>query len=602
MEEPLLSPLRRETSHNSTVEQRDSEKHSERSLTQRLLQHRPLQIVCGILHVSLVCIHVALILIANHKLEQRIMFDVRRSVAASTSLTVILQAFGTAYTVGMVFTMQQLAISHKLSGSTTLTETHDVNTAWLGLGSALLTLRRQLTRPAALYSTLIAVIYLSGIATLHITTPALFSIQTTSLQTPTDVKTFGMANYTAVNKQDCEYTQGMGPSWYGPLTALSPITSVSQHANFSGLVNGTLYDILDDNMGQGQISVNATYFNVTCGTLSDDTFLTSFDSKTGYSVFDAINYNFTVSGRPLLPGDLTILPILLSRPVFVILTTASFMDSQKNVSGTYPVNYATAPWLPVTSVQRLACTFQPVRTKVTVDVKTKLLQGRAPVQTYSVFRTTAADGPSSQSECDPVSGLQTLASLAMKQSVPASPTWTDPYNMDCGTFCKENEYSVSVQEQYLMENLGFPAPFSSTGSNATFLLHDLENAMSNMFATLFWSDVNMGAAGSSTDRREQRLSTVKISQPKVRVVASMTPLQIGLAASLVLLTTAAPFFLSPLRTPSKVDTLGILQVLWLLREDAVANVVDPTTENLRAAGMVGYDFREDRLASSRSSS
>lgn len=60
----------------------------------------------------------------------------------------------------------------------TLTAIHDVMNAWSGLGAALITLWRQQRVAASVVATLEVTIYLACISILHITTLALFSMET----------------------------------------------------------------------------------------------------------------------------------------------------------------------------------------------------------------------------------------------------------------------------------------------------------------------------------------------------------------------------------------------------------------------------------------
>jgi hypothetical protein len=96
----------------------------------------------------------------------------------------------------MVFSTQQIALRRQLSGFQTLTSTHDNDIAWSGLGSALLSLLKQFKLPASLWGVSFATLYLIGIALLHISTPALLSLETFDYYTTSNVSTNGMGNYT----------------------------------------------------------------------------------------------------------------------------------------------------------------------------------------------------------------------------------------------------------------------------------------------------------------------------------------------------------------------------------------------------------------------
>jgi len=95
----------------------------------------------------------------------------------------------------MLLTTQQLVVRRDLDTERTLTSTHDSNDAWSGLGSSLLTLWRQFEAPVHVGGTFVAVLYLSGVAALHITTPALFVIEAFNITETEMVGTTGAIDW-----------------------------------------------------------------------------------------------------------------------------------------------------------------------------------------------------------------------------------------------------------------------------------------------------------------------------------------------------------------------------------------------------------------------
>jgi len=95
----------------------------------------------------------------------------------------------------MLLTTQQLVVRRDLGTRRTLTSTNDSDVAWSGLGSSLLTLWRQFELPAHVGETLIAVVYLSGIAALHITTPSLFVVEAFNQSIATTVEATGSIDW-----------------------------------------------------------------------------------------------------------------------------------------------------------------------------------------------------------------------------------------------------------------------------------------------------------------------------------------------------------------------------------------------------------------------
>jgi len=96
----------------------------------------------------------------------------------------------------MLFCAQQLAMRSSLMRQITVTGLHDVAQAWSGLGSAIGNLYRQIKHPAALSAPVIAFLYLACIAGLHITTPALFSVEVIQSNHTVPVATQGLINWT----------------------------------------------------------------------------------------------------------------------------------------------------------------------------------------------------------------------------------------------------------------------------------------------------------------------------------------------------------------------------------------------------------------------
>jgi hypothetical protein len=95
----------------------------------------------------------------------------------------------------MVFVTQQLVIRHNLRSSSTLTYLHDSNTAWQGLVAALLTLWRQKAVRSRTGLIILATVYLGGIAALHITIPALASIEVFNITTQVKIVARGRPYY-----------------------------------------------------------------------------------------------------------------------------------------------------------------------------------------------------------------------------------------------------------------------------------------------------------------------------------------------------------------------------------------------------------------------
>ena len=120
-----------------------------------------------------------------------------------------------------------------------------------------------------------------------------------------------------------------------------------------GLANGTIYDVVDNNSATGTIMVNATYFNVSCGTIPIPDNITwdgstLLQAENGSLPLRALgNCSYMISGTCdwwLIAGDdLTVSSDnFVLDPAFLLLavTSSQFVDSAGNAPGIqYISNY-----------------------------------------------------------------------------------------------------------------------------------------------------------------------------------------------------------------------------------------------------------------------
>ena len=122
-------------------------------------------------------------------------------ISDKPGLTTSLQTWTTL----MLLITQQLIILRDLGTRRTLTSTHDSDMAWSGLGRSLLTLWRQIEIPAHVGGTLTAVVYLTAIAVLHISTPSLFIFEAFNQTISIPVNTTGGTDWANPDTQTFEY-------------------------------------------------------------------------------------------------------------------------------------------------------------------------------------------------------------------------------------------------------------------------------------------------------------------------------------------------------------------------------------------------------------
>ncbi|KAJ7897553.1 hypothetical protein B0H14DRAFT_2494623 [Mycena olivaceomarginata] len=219
-----------------------------------------MRLLCFALHTGLMLLHVLLLVIWTTRLEHRMIFPLELQTYISEVTKVTMTGFATIYLALVVFVTQKLAYQYNLEKYQTLTATHDNLLSWSGIGSALNSLYLQISLPASVTGTLSVFAYLMLVTVIHITTPALVSVQTFSLSTSSVVPTAGIPQWNQSNHEHIlafmEQTVDFLP-WIHNLN------------DTLGLFNGSLYEVLqDDSLGSGSAEVSAIGLNVTCGYLA----------------------------------------------------------------------------------------------------------------------------------------------------------------------------------------------------------------------------------------------------------------------------------------------------------------------------------------------
>lgn len=168
---------------------------------------------------------------------------------------------------------------------------HDEFNSWIGLGSALMTLYGQSRIRSTIGSISLITSYLVNAAILHVTIPAMFSLQVGTQLQPAEVTS--LAAYPRVDHMfryafplprrplfddsfpfstmaDRTNIEGhLLTTLLSDASSLLPYVALSEAHQTVGLDGATMYDQLLVNDGNGTVSLEATTFNVTCGTLND---------------------------------------------------------------------------------------------------------------------------------------------------------------------------------------------------------------------------------------------------------------------------------------------------------------------------------------------
>ncbi|KAJ6503856.1 hypothetical protein C8R45DRAFT_973929 [Mycena sanguinolenta] len=553
---------------------------------------KTLSLLSAALHLILVVIHLALVAVWHMRVEHGFVFSLEHQTTISFSITAVTTALGTIYYAGLVFLIQKLSMRKSLHESQTLTTTHDNAAAWAGIGSALSRVWYQKAVPASLSGVFSAFFYLGNILALHITTPALFSLQTFNSSRSISVTTqgFPVLDLTAYNMSDAlsrtiawEDIQSYAISslYFLPYTARTN-TSV-------GLHGGSLYDV--PNVNVGNVTVGAIGFNVTCGYLIPTTITAGVESipftpewnmnfygEQQYYPIPMLDGAGSGSGTYPLNGNFT------TSGLDMILYWGSekgsrVLDSSGNDGARLLLN--PEPYY----AQLLRCSLSTINQTAVIDAQSQeVLELEPPLlKTHSVW------SPASPSLLGPQDYLDPLA----KPGISLVDLWQAFY-IACPA---PATYGGPITDPVLNQNLN-NAGGRFAASNIT--LHDLENSLSIVVASMFWTltyipPLNEDPTLVPSPVRLQAGQAVTI-QPstEARLDLNIIAIAAGLGASVGLALLSLQF--SRFRTnrtqvDAPIDGTGFLQAIWLYRnhpelEILVDQVEHPTEDNLRVAGMV----------------
>ncbi|KAJ7479499.1 hypothetical protein FB451DRAFT_1239109 [Mycena latifolia] len=570
---------------------------------------RTLRLASLILHVFLVAIHVVLIGIWATKLEHGLVFSLEHQQIVSFLITAITTTFGTIYSALLVFVTQTLAMRRSLHTEQPLTVTHDSVVAWSGIGSALFQIWNQKAMHTSVIGVLSVFLYLGSILALHITTPALFALETFSLSRSVLVDTEGLPAY-----DPSGYLSGLNLSEQLPAAffdkvflyttgSLYYLPYVNGSASL-GLHEGTLYNVPKPNAGIGSVEVGATGFNITCEYLDDlnitriggveetDWILTSTNAAGPLG-------SLTAGIQSSQPGIISMVTMPASR-VLVLYSTIPIVDSGNARGGavdiTPPMNSS------VSSVQVVVCSQSLVAQTAQVDPQSKIATSVEP----RITKNTSTWSPFNELVANTTDNLFIDNWVTWYTSMPPSDFPIDTV---------ETPEYVSVAALYLIQRLNLH-PVNANDTPSSVMLHDLENALSELVASMFWilghvppaHTTTFGALGSESQTGRYNISvgqaesplfllqgnaTVLEESPYTRLDLSIIAIVTGLVASIALALLSLRLYGGGVDLKQDVPILGtgILHAIWLYRnhpelEALLPQVEHPTDDNLREAGMV----------------
>ncbi|KAJ7112169.1 hypothetical protein C8R44DRAFT_798196 [Mycena epipterygia] len=547
-----------------------------------------------ILHLIIVAIHLALVGIWANELEHQATFSLDQQSMISFAITATTTTFGVMYSALLVFVTQKLSIRRSIKMDQTLTVTHDSAAAWVGIGSSISCLWNQRTLPATTVGVLSILLYLGSILALHITTPALLTLETFNSTRSVPVGTQGLPAYmwpsNVSNSADGNNLLDYASS------SLAFFPPVVESAKAPGLRGGTLYEVPDINttVAVGNVTVKATGFNISCRYINSmEVQYNSLESYWNISWGDGSSSDWsqifftppgTISSRA---GDLFNKSVVLYSIIPIVDS-----DNQRGPS----INLIPPMATSVDSIQLLRCSQALVNQKALVDSQSWEIITLEPDIEKDVSSWLPYAGPYDSSLNSSDSGNLFLDLWAL---------W---YSRLPQTLIDTRSYST--QDLYLIQKLNL-LPTDAGPPRANVTLHELENALSVIVASMFWTlsykppvapiSINVSEINGSLVRYPYSYEST-LFRPNGTATATVLVLEgrldvaAGLTASIVLfLLSLSNFLLHRVAENDSDDVLidgtGILHAIWLYRnhpelETLLEQVEYPTDDNLRVAGMV----------------
>ncbi|KAJ7135517.1 hypothetical protein C8R46DRAFT_615794 [Mycena filopes] len=630
-----------------------------------------LRLWSAILHSTLIVMHVVLAVVWARGWEHRVTVAAEHQKLASFFITASTTAFGTIYAAALVFVSQSLSMRRDLQLDQLLTTTHDNAAAWSGFGASILYLYRQnVTAPSRAWriGVLPITLYLGTILGLHIATSSLFSLVTFNTTRNYIASTQGLPAYDispngSVFQQMEAYASG---SLYFMPSILGSSTSM-------GLRDGSLYDVLNPpTSAPGNATVAATGFSVTCGYAVDVPELKlDVSRRRRRNIQEAQSTHHLIGGEywaapdlvnssnyyvifPTDPGVISSATIYSPNNSITLYSTIPIVDSNGHSEGWFNV---TDPSPSTTgTIQIFQCSMSLVNQTATVDTQSNHLLSVGP----DFAKTASTWGPYVAPPTNVTAGANVFIDTWARWY-----DWMPPSNLPLKNVTDEFTQQIlevspmtSIADLYLIQKLNLPAA-NSTSDKLNVTLHDVENALSIVLASMFWTlghisptQIAVGAAGPLSDipppklllgsgfvtedsigirlevctstsiphsiRQFTRLidpcslSIVAVFyQPPLRYIpaALLMRAQVagGLAVSIILMALVLPMLLLQRNDDLPIDGTGILHTIWLYRnhpelETLLYQVEEPTVDNLRAAGMLRTQLVEPEVRKDSESS
>ncbi|KAJ7925476.1 hypothetical protein B0H13DRAFT_1863125 [Mycena leptocephala] len=481
--------------------------------------------------------------------KHSISFPIGSQGRMTSLITAVTTGLGTVYLAGLIFLVQRITIQRSLQSEETLTATHDNIVAWSGLGSALATVYQQFSIPASVKRSVLISGYLTVILVLHLTTPLLFSIEAYSPSTMLNIHTNGVPEFNtsaSLNSLDFVYNNMPFLPWIGNL----------QESEKLGLLSGSLYDTLESFTPDSMpAQVHGVGFNISCGYLSGE------NTKV---VSTSDGYIIEQNGTEVNMTDHTSWEIVLPS----VSSQGFWLDPSDRIP--IKLQHPMGPNLTIFHLQFMLCTKSLVNQTGIIDTQTGRLDGTLE--------------PSIQKNDSTWQEYKNIPHLLGK--IP------DLLRAMCDIPLANDQDGISRNflgqgDIYLMDELGLDPAWLTSGvdltSGSVLNLHDIENALANLVASMFWIGKFSGHIQQPSLIQKYSINNV----PNLSILA----VSLGLGASIILCALAIISCHGPNSSTGVFNGIGMLHAFWLFRNhpglvDQLKQMEEPTTDDLRAAGMI----------------
>ncbi|KAJ7613452.1 hypothetical protein FB45DRAFT_1036388 [Roridomyces roridus] len=547
-----------------------------------------LSLLSTVLHFVLVVLHLLLGILCTMKLEYTITFSLSQQSLVAWLISTVATAFITIYTAGLVFLTQTLSIRRSLRKTQMLTVTHDTVTAWRGVGSAFTSVFHQTQSLSAVIPVLL---YLVGILALHITSPALFAVQVFNSTVPVPVRTQGIPIFAFSGYEPSSLEARMDALCTQPAALRTRITLLSSVHQLRfptlGLEGGMLYEVLNNSDSRTGIAVvKSVQFNMSCGYISDPV-----DHLHG-AIIAIRGSNYSIPGLGYGKSCLILTSFLPTRTYTDTISTLDYYGNQGMTYAGTTLFYSIVPIVdsagntsPLLNVSNLLPGEFPgglVNRTISVDSQSQVLSSPGAVQKKSSVWSPVQDRSSKAASAGAYDRLA--------------------YDWESLYAAMPDDHSLSVIEMFFAERFNL----DPNESSVTVTLHQFEDALAEFVASMYWTMGHIppppGYVPTSLEPNGPPPVEVSLLQGntvlftdiiEARLDANMSFIILGTAISGVLFLISLHF--SSIRKPTEdeeiISGMGPLHIIWLYRnhpelEEQLEQVVDPTTSNLRKAGMV----------------